>query len=126
MGPLRFLVISPTDLQQGYFQMVLRVAYGPIEYAAAATLEEGCPKISAWQPDVVLIAVDLLALGETGFLEQFQAAPLVDRSLVVADVNAWLNWRWGPQKERVLLKGFSIGELRRKVRHLMGTEDSSY
>jgi len=119
----RFLIISPSDVQQNYLAMLLQTILGPLDCAYATTLEDGAARLSDWQPDLVLIAVDLNATSEACFFERLRALHLESRSLLVADVKPWLEWHWGPWADRVLLKGFSFGDLQKMVDRLLSAAD---
>jgi hypothetical protein len=115
----RFLIISPSDVEQNNLSMLLKTVWGPAECACAATLEEGSGCLGAWQPDLVLIALDLNATSEALFFEQLRTLHLDAKSLLVADVKPWLDWHWGPWADRVLLKGFSFGDMQKMVSRLL-------
>ena len=121
MSQLRFLVISPDEGEQSAFKMLLGAIFGSVTCLSVATLEEASLRVGVWQPDVVLIAIDLAAIGETRFRDCLQALQIEERSLVVADMKPWNEWHWAAMADQVLLKGFSFGDLRSKVDRLLAT-----
>jgi hypothetical protein len=120
----RFLIISPSDVQQDYLCVLLQAILGPIDCARASTLEEGAARLDAWQPELVLVAVDLDATSEAVFFDELRRLRLDSRSLLLADVRPWLEWQWGPWANRVLLKGFSYGDLQKMVNHWLSAADA--